>query len=287
MAQDGAGVVVVGVDGSEKDDRAVDWAADEAAATAGRLHILHSFSFLFEGLGVGPEIDVHDLGSDLIGGYRERVRQRYPQLAVTTEVLLEDPAVALVRASRGASTVVVGARGLGRVSGRLLGSVSQKVAAHARGVVVVVRDTAAAPEGPVVIGVDPGHTDPRVLEFGFTQASRRETAVRLVHARPTRIRRLTDPRLQREIAGAAEQQAMALAQLAEDWAIRFPDVPVDVEEIARHPVEALTAQSADACLLVVGSRARSRLPGLHLGSVARGVLVECPVVAVVRVTPPP
>lgn len=283
MAQQPDEAVVVGVDGSEKDGRAVDWAAEEAAATGCGLHVLHCFPLQAEGLGVGPEIDVDELGTDTVERCRARARERHPELEVTSEILLEDPAVALVRASHHASAVVVGGRGLGRISGRLLGSVSQKVAAHAHGVVVVVRDTEAVPDGPVVVGVDPGHTDLRVVEFAFTQASRRAVGVRLVHARHVRGDGLGDPRLRRALSAAAEQQAMALAELAEDWAVRYPEVAVDVREVARHPVEALTAESADASLLVVGSRGRSTLAGLCLGSVAHGVLHECPVVAVVRV----
>lgn len=277
--------VVVGVDGSDKDARAIDWAADEAAARGLPLHVLYSFSLLSEGLGIGPELDVEELGAEVTDEARRCVNARRPNLVVTTEILVEDPAVALVDASRRASVVVVGARGLGRFAGRLLGSVSQKVAAHAHGVVVVVRDSAASPEGPVVIGVDPGHTDPRVLQFGFAQAARRAVGVQLVHARPARTAVMSDPRLRRKFAGAAEQQTMALAEIAEDWALLHPDVAVDVQDVTRHPVEALVAHSAHASLVVVGSRARSRLAGLHLGSVAYGVLLECPVVAIVRVPP--
>ena len=280
------GAVVVGVDGSDKDGRAIDWAADEAAARGADLHVLYSFSLLSEGLGVGPELDVEELGAEVVDEARRRVRERHPDLAVTAEILVEDPAVALVNASRRAGVVVVGARGLGRIAGRLLGSVSQKVVSHAHGVVVVVRDRAVSPDGPVVIGVDPGHTDSRVLEYGFAQAARRGVGVQLVHARPARAAAISDPRLRGTVAGAADQRAMALAELAEDWALRHPDVAVDVRDVTHHPVEALTAHSAHACLVVVGSRARSRLAGLRLGSVAHGVLLECPVVAVVRVPPP-
>lgn len=285
MAQQPDGAVVVGVDGSDKDGRTLDWAADEAAATGRGLHVLYCFSLVAEGLGVGPEIDVEELGAETTERSRERARSRHPELAVTTEILVEDPAAALVRASRHAGAVVVGARGLGRVAGRLLGSVSQKVAAYAHGVVVVVRDPVPPPDGPVVVGVQAGETDPRVLEFAFAQASRRHVGVRLVHARTPRGRGFDHPRVQRARTRTAKQEAMALAELAEDWASRHPDVPLDVREVARHPIEALTAESADAGLLVVGSRGRTGLAGLRLGSVARGVLLECPVVAVVRVAP--
>lgn len=285
MVRQPDGAVVVGVDGSTKDERAVDWAADEAAGTGAGLHILYCFPVLPQGLGVTPSVDVEELGADITGRARNRALARHPDLPVTTETDVEDPAVGLVRASHHAHAVVIGARGLGRIAGRLLGSVSQKVAAHATGPVVVVRDAAAAPDGPVVVGVDPIDTDAHVVEFAFAQAARLGVPLRLVHAREPRSGGVDDPRVDRLLARVDEQQAMLLAELAEDWAARHPDVAVDVREVTRHPVEALTAESADACLLVVGSRGRKGLTGLRLGSVARGVLHEAPVVAVVRVAP--
>ena len=282
MVQQPVGAVVVGVDGSEKDRRAVDWAADEAAATGVGLHILYCLPTVPEGLGVTLAVDLEQLGAAVTARYRDRAQARHPDLTVTSETVVEDPAVALVLASHRAAVVVVGARGLGRIAGRLLGSVSQKVAAYAHGVVVVVRDVPAA-AGPVVVGVDPLDVDDRILELAFTQAARRAVPVRVVHARAHRGR--VDPRVEPVLTAAAEQGSRALTELAEEWADRYPDVVVDVSEVSRHPVEALTAESADAGLVVVGSRGRTGLAGVRLGSVARGVLLEARVVAVVHVGP--
>lgn len=282
MGQQPAGAVVVGVDGSDKDRRALHWAAEEAAATGVGLHVLYCVPVVPERLGLTLAVDVEELGATITAHARGRALARHPDLTVTTETVVEDPAVALVLASHRAAAVVVGARGLGRIAGRLLGSVSQKVAAYAHGVVVVVRETPAI-DGPVVVGVDPLDTDERTLEFAFAQADRRDVPVRLVHARAHRGR--VDPRVEPALTAAAEQQAAALAELVDTWSARHPDVPVDVREVSQHPVDALTAESADASLVVVGSRGRSGLTGVRLGSVARGVLHEARVVAVVHVGP--
>src|SRR5699024_7821100 len=127
----------------------------------------------------------------------------------------------LVRASHHARVVVVGARGLGRIAGRTLGSVSQKVVAHAAGPVVVVRDVVAMPRGPVLVGVDPLDTEPQVLDFAFTEAARRGVRVRLVHARGQYA---NDPWVRRVRAGLAQHQERALAQLTEEWTQRHPGV---------------------------------------------------------------
>jgi nucleotide-binding universal stress UspA family protein len=189
-----------------------------------------------------------------------------------------------VDASEQASVVVVGARGLGRIAGRVLGSVSQKVAAHAHSPVVVVRDLAAVPDGPVVVGVDPDHVEPDVLRFGFAQAEHRGVGLRIVHAdaRPELRPETRDARVEVLLDSVAEERATEVQRVAEEWSQNHPDVPVDVRIVRRHPVEALAEAAATASLLVVGGRTPGGLPGFHLGSVSRGVLHEAPVVAVVR-----
>src|SRR5690625_730790 len=215
MVQQPDGAVVVGVDGSEKDTRAVDWAADEAAGTGRGLHVLYCFPVVPDRLGMGPSIDVDELGAGITTRCAERARSRHADLEVT------------------------------------------------------------APPTP--------------LRMCWSSPSPRPSGggvgVRLVHAVPQPGGGIDDHQVDRVLAEVAEQEARALTELAEDWRARHPDVTVEVREVHRHPVEALTEESVHGSLLVVGSRGRKGLTGLRLGSVARGVLHEAPVVAVVRISP--
>src|SRR5690606_29312177 len=204
-----------------------------------RLHIIYAFAFATTGYGLIPPFSVEDFGGEITARAAERARSGRDALEVTTTVVADDPATALVRASSREELVVVGARGLGRIAGRLLGSVSQKVAAHALGPVVVIRDTAAQPSGPVVVGVDPGDTLPEVLEFAFEHAVRCGTGVRIVHAHLIDEAAARDAGVARMLGAEAQDRAREVAALAEAWSGRFPDVSVDVREVGGHAIEAL------------------------------------------------
>jgi nucleotide-binding universal stress UspA family protein len=223
------------------------------------------------------------MGATITDAAAARARSRHPDLPVTSAVVMEDAAEALLHASQGAAVVVMGARGLGRVAGTLLGSVSQKVTAHARRPVVVVRGP--APPGPVVVGVE-GHEDAgEVLRFAFEQAAARGTGVRVVHADTWEqpLPRFRDERIDEALAKVAAAHVREIEDLADAWGRRYPGVAVEVRQEREHPVTLLVRHARDGCLLVVGTRTRRSFAALRLGSVTRGVLHQATVVAVVPV----
>ena len=65
--------------------------------------------------------------------------EKYPDVAVSTDLRTGHATNVLADASLSAVLVVVGSRGRGGFSGALMGSVSQGVLHHARCTVVVVR----------------------------------------------------------------------------------------------------------------------------------------------------
>ncbi|MFE7278016.1 universal stress protein, partial [Streptomyces sp. NPDC057623] len=93
--------LVVGVDGSEASLEAVDWAADEAVRHAVPLHLLHAAA------------RDHEV-SDVIGHALERATERVPAVRLSSEVLHEDAASALVDKGRNAFALVLGSRGCQR-----------------------------------------------------------------------------------------------------------------------------------------------------------------------------
>jgi nucleotide-binding universal stress UspA family protein len=71
---------------------------------------------------------------DLVAAWQEK----YPDLNVTAEAVIDHPAAALTRASKDAQLVVVGSLGRGALRGMLLGSVSQNVLHRSECTVAVV-----------------------------------------------------------------------------------------------------------------------------------------------------
>lgn len=72
----------------------------------------------------------------MLDGYAEYASES--GIEVTTRAVEGDPAAVLIEASRSAEVAVVGKRGRNRFSGRVLGSVSRKLTAHAHCPVVVI-----------------------------------------------------------------------------------------------------------------------------------------------------
>ena len=181
-------------------------------------------------------------------------------------------AYVLCERSKTADMVVVGSRGHSELPGLLLGSVSWQVAGHASGRVVVVRGEwrpANQPPGPVVVGADGSPAAQAAIAFAFEEAALRDVPLVAVCA-------LTDApgRL-----GEGHQLEEDFEHLVACEAKEHPDVMVVRRVLAGTPRAALLAASADAQMLVVGSRGRGGLEGMCLGSVAQAVLhhAPCPV----------
>ena len=141
MASPESARIVVGVDGSEASERALDWAVTEATRSGAPLHLVTAWMFpMAPGYAFTATVpQVHEAAREVCERAADEVRGRAPQLRVSTETVQQTPGTALVAASDGAGLLVVGSRGLGGFEGLVMGSVSQYCARHASCTVVVVR----------------------------------------------------------------------------------------------------------------------------------------------------
>ncbi|MCO8126318.1 universal stress protein [Acidimicrobiia bacterium EGI L10123] len=141
--------VVVGYDGSSDADRAVEVAADQVAPD-GTVHVVTAFhpestTRLMQQVKELPEefrytYDPAAAEKERQHPALERLRGRGTRCE--GHIVADDPAAAIIDVSEreGATLVVVGSRGLGRVQRFLRGSVSARVAAHAPMSVLIVHD---------------------------------------------------------------------------------------------------------------------------------------------------
>lgn len=140
MAPVRGGRVVVGVDGSARAQSALRWAAAEARARDADLDVVHAWRWPFvtaPPMAVVP--DYTEIEQSSRAAFEEALADpAIADLRVHPHFVYDNPAGALIERGAGAGLIVVGSRGLGRITGALAGSVSRQLLHHAPCPVVVI-----------------------------------------------------------------------------------------------------------------------------------------------------
>ncbi|MER5601319.1 universal stress protein [Streptomyces sp. NPDC002265] len=269
--------LVVGVDGSEASLEALDWAADEADRHGVPLHLLHAEAGESE-------------SSDVIATASLRAAGRAPSVPVSSEVLQEDPAVALIGRGRNAFALVLGSRGLGDLAGMLLGAVGLAVAARADCPVVVVRgaaDNRQSRFGRVIVGVEEGEGSGTAVRFACREARVRRCLLVAVHAwnRPPGRSPVSPPARWYAPQAPRRPPAQVLDDALRGAAERIGELVVTRQVIEGPARPALLNAATEADLLVVGARRRRGHTGLQLGLINHALLhhAPCPVAVVPQI----
>jgi nucleotide-binding universal stress UspA family protein len=272
--------VVVGVDGSAASLAALEWAARDADLRDLPLTLVHVLAQVDAAAWIDvpiPEdfVEMRDRRGEEI--MRDAVSAAAQRISDESRVpihqcMVEGRAAAtLVDMSKDAQMVVVGCRGLGKIEGLVLGSVSAALLHHAHGPVAVVHEEFSAADrpadAPVVVGVDGSPASELAVEVAFDEASRRGVGLIAVHAWLDRS--ATVPGLYWEDFRVDAQET--LAERLAGWSERYPDVAVERTAVESKPAEELIGLSETAQLVVVGSHGRGGFAGLLLGSVGSAV----------------
>jgi nucleotide-binding universal stress UspA family protein len=257
------GPVVVGVDGSEADQATLTWAAAEASRRQGELLIVHAQDVI-EGAAVSENsvgslpFERQDFAEGLISRSAGWVSRSYPALPVRSLTRRERPAQLLLDQSERAALLVLGTHGDNRFVGALVGSVSQKLAAHAVCPVVVLpadEEHLSTPSTEVVVGISDSAGGRAALRFAFAEAQLRGAELVAVRGwQQSPLAAVGSVRLP-PLEGLLHDGERAivddcLAQVQPD----FPDVKVRAEVAELSPDRALVEWSDHAALLVVGCR---------------------------------
>ena len=272
--------VVAATDGSGESQRAVEWAAREAALRSVPLRIVSAASLpKMVALELQPE---REAALRFVRDYRDRVlaaavaqaAEMAPGLLIGTDPVEGQAARAVTESGSDALMLVVGFRGIGAFAAMVLGSVARYAADHASCPVVVVRGETAVVHRLVGVGVGELDDCDAALAFAFEEAALRKASLRAVHAWHAPQDgtvwaggRFPPPGLH----VAASAAARRLTALMDMWRVKYPEVPVIEDVVQGHPGRALADLSARADLVVIGRHpSHSGLQGL--GSVRHAVL---------------
>ncbi|MET4539976.1 MULTISPECIES: universal stress protein [Micrococcaceae] len=293
------GGIVVGVDGSEHGQCALVWAAREAERRQLPLHIVTAYSvpiFAASGLDGGyatVDDSVIREGADAIV---KQAMDKISGYAIDVDASVEngDAAGVLLDLSADAALLVFGSRGRGGFVGRLLGSVSSALPAHAKCPTVTVplycadrlgentedkhikaEHAKAGPravENVVAVGVD-GSEQARVAVLeAAEQAQRMGAKLRVICAVPQYSGSLAwvPAPLDRDalFADIRVQLDAGVAWLRS----HFPQLPIETDLRDGSPVDVLVETSRSVELVVLGTRGRGGFAGMLLGSTSDGVL---------------
>lgn len=280
--------IVVGFDGSAQSRAALRFAVAQARRMSGSVRVVTAYDYNWGAARFGGaevlEETVRERHEKALAEAVEEVRPVAPEVPITTSAILGEPAPVLLNAGRSAALTVVGNRGRGGFGSLLLGSVSQKVATHARHPVIVVRGSVDTTTGPVIVGVDHTEHSEHTIGAAFEEAVRRGCPVIAIHAftLPAAYGAMAVAVLPYKPADLRDAEAAALDKAIQPWRDKFPGVVVETLVAQGTAARVLVDVSSSAGLVVVGSRGHGGVAGTLLGSVSLQVLhhSDCPVLVV-------
>lgn len=314
--------IVVGIDGSKASRNALRFAIGEAKALGRSIRLVGAYtipSVAAATIDVSyVPIDDTSIRASVTATLKEAAAEvKASGVGVEAVIEVGDAAGVLVEESSQASLAVVGSRGRGGFAGRLLGTVSSALPAHAHCPTIVVpvgwspegehtpknsssrpirddrgtafeldEDAETVPgldfAGKVVVGVDSLGKESPALWAAADVAEQRGTPLEIVAVISTTV---VGPEwlpstgdMERLVEEGAGKLELARLAVAE----KHPDLDVHWTLFDGQPAEVLVRASDTADVLVIGTRGRGGFAGLLLGSTSQSVLPysACPTMVV-------
>ncbi|MFB6613044.1 universal stress protein [Streptomyces sp. NPDC056367] len=274
--------VLVGIDPEREWHLPLAWAADEAHLRHLQVRLVLAVPFQHDTHHVDDtprQTALRRAGAERLDQARDWVRDRHPELAVTTDLRAGSPTEVIAESAGNVRMVVLGSRHLGRIAEVLsAGSLVVPVTAQAPCPVVVVGDAPHTTQQPpyVVAGVDGSAASVTALQYALDMADLHGAAVRAISVWQPPVFLLHDEEV------ALQAQRALLAEATAGMPEKYPDVRLTHEVPVGHPVEELARAAEHALAVVVGRRGRGGYTGMRLGSTVHGLLhhAHCPVITV-------
>ncbi len=247
--------VVVGVDGSKAGVHAALWAVDEALGRDLPLRLVYA---------VDPgdsaqsaEHAAHKLAVAEIAAREAVIAVEAASKPVKIEVEIDQdrPVSALVRASRPAAMLCVGAVGFHHFQPGRIGSTAAAVATSAHCPVAIIHSHggghARGDPGWIVVQADNSPRTGVLLEAAVDEARLRNAPLRIITCWQSRV---SDIRGADDVADTNRRVQAQLERRLARWIRRDPDL--DVQSVARHGslMEFLAQNAGSVQLVVVGAR---------------------------------
>ncbi|MFE9483751.1 universal stress protein [Streptomyces spororaveus] len=246
------------------------------------LHLVHAEEWTTPHEIPNAVADVRRRWADaLLSEAAAELRTSHPGLVVGTESADGRPAASLAAIAKNASLVVLGSRGLGGLTGFVLGSVAMALVHTVEQPIVLVRaDEDAEADADVhhrdrdlVVGLDISRPCAALLAFAFAEASRRNCRLHAVHSWKlppvAGYGSAYDPRVYAQLDLGAKAN---LDDALRPWREKYPAVDTLGHSSDGHPVRHLLRKASGAGLLIVGRRIRRPSVGTHIGPVTHAVI---------------
>ncbi|WP_263118690.1 universal stress protein [Cellulomonas fimi] len=278
--------IVVGYDGSPQAVAAVRWAAERARVQGRPLDVVHAWGLAGRPNGGAGETWLGDTVLEQVRQVPAEGARLAAEAAPGVEVrpVLEHGSPVAVLAARGihAPLVVLGRHGAGRSGGPLIGSVTSGVLQNAPTAVAVVPETTGSTRAPVVVGFDGSPASFVAVEEGRSAAETLGVELQVLVAWTPTVQAPTPRPHGLRAPSTADGARLAAAQVADRarrWCQTRPELRTVVRLVEGRAKDVLVRRSADAALVVVGTRGRGGFVSLVLGSVSRAVVHRghCPV----------
>lgn len=247
--------IVVGVDGSRSALQAALWAVDEAVSRDVPLRLLCAVEPTDEP--GDPERAARKLAAAEIVAQNAvmAIEATDKPVKIEVEIVQDRPISALVRASRPAAMLCLGAVGVHHFQHGRVGSTAAAVAASAHCPVAVIRGDGHTAnrwkQGWIVVEVDHSPHTGVLLQAAIDEAWLRHAPLRVVSCWQCNA---SDIRTGRGIADANRRLGAELERRLTQWTRHYPDVQVETVVMHGSIIDYLTANAGSVQLVVVGAR---------------------------------
>lgn len=277
--------ILVGVDGTSRGDRAVEWASRQALRTSASLTLVSVIdSDAVRTFGVASDA-VRQAATDVLEEKAAALSEAHPDLKVEISVVEGEVISALADAADAHDLVVLGSHHgatIGETVGGAKGlrvSVSTKVPTA-----VIPADWDPSSEGEgVMVGVGPDNVSENAIAFGVREALLLGEPIELVSAwgLPPLLTRPAEA-MGGGLGPVGEEFQRNLDKRVENLRAQFPDLQVTGRSVeGPSPARVLIESSKGCKMLVLGTHSRTVFGRALFGSVSHSVLMNLAVPTVI------